>query len=109
MQKFRRKIVINFLSIRFNMCFGCLKEQSHRDGSFEYPQHMFWLRNNKMIFSYTLFPGGPNLQVSCFSEIFFTFSLKEWNKKGSINAISLKKVIKCLRMLSFYFVSQLIL
>ena len=25
------------------MCFGC----SHRDGSFEYPQHVFWLRNKK--------------------------------------------------------------
>ena len=23
------------------MCFGCSKEQSYRDGSFEYPQHMF--------------------------------------------------------------------
>ena len=29
------------------MCFGCSKEQSHQDGSFEHPQHMFWLRNNK--------------------------------------------------------------
>ena len=29
------------------MCFGCSKEPSHRDGSFEYPQHMFWLRNKK--------------------------------------------------------------
>ena len=29
------------------MCFGCSKEPSHPDGSFEYPQHMFWLRNKK--------------------------------------------------------------
>ena len=29
------------------MCFGCSKELSHRDSSFEYPQHMFRLRNNK--------------------------------------------------------------
>ena len=29
------------------MCFGCLKEPSHRDGSFEYPQHMFWMRNKE--------------------------------------------------------------
>ena len=29
------------------MCLGCSKEPSHRDGSFEYPQHMFWLRNKK--------------------------------------------------------------
>ena len=39
-----------FLSISFNMCFGCSKEQSHQDGSFEYPQHMFWLRNKKINF-----------------------------------------------------------
>ena len=29
------------------MCFGCSKEPSHRDCSFEYPQHMFWLSNKK--------------------------------------------------------------
>ena len=32
------------------MCFGCSKEPSHRDSSFEYPQHMFWLRNKKNYF-----------------------------------------------------------
>ena len=40
------------------MCFVCLKEPSHRDGSFEYPQHMFWLRNKKINFSYALLSGG---------------------------------------------------
>ena len=39
------------------MCFGCSKEPSHRDGSFEYPQHMFWLRNEKMIFIDKLLSG----------------------------------------------------
>ena len=39
--------MIIFLSISLNMCFRCSKEQSHQDGSFEYPQHMFWLRNKK--------------------------------------------------------------
>ena len=29
------------------MSFGCSKEPSHPNGSFEYPQHMFWLRNKK--------------------------------------------------------------
>ena len=29
-----------------------------RDGSFEYPQHMFWLRNKKLIFNYTLYSSG---------------------------------------------------
>ena len=33
------------------MCFGCSKEPSHRDGSFEYPQHMFWMRNKENSFS----------------------------------------------------------
>ena len=43
------------------MCFGCSKEPSHRDGPFEYPQHMFWLRNKKNNFSYAayaLLSGG---------------------------------------------------
>ena len=35
------------------MCFGWSKEPSHWDGSFDYPQHMFWLRNKKIIFKYT--------------------------------------------------------
>ena len=29
------------------MCVGCSKEPSHEDGSFEFPQHMVWLRNKK--------------------------------------------------------------
>ena len=29
------------------MCFGCPKEPSYWEGSFEHPQHMFWLRNKK--------------------------------------------------------------
>ena len=32
------------------VCFGCSKEPSHWDGSFEYPQHMFWLKNKKINF-----------------------------------------------------------
>ena len=42
--------MIIFLAISLNMCFGCSKEPSHRDGSFEYPQHMFLLRNKKINF-----------------------------------------------------------
>ena len=45
-----RNIVNNFLPICFNICFGCSKEPSHWDGSFEYPQNMFWLRNKKINF-----------------------------------------------------------
>ena len=40
------------------MCFGCSKEPSHRDGSFEYPQHMFWTRNEENSFQYALLSGG---------------------------------------------------
>ena len=40
------KLLCFCLPIDLNICFGCLKEPSHRDGSFEHPQHMFWLRNN---------------------------------------------------------------
>ena len=46
-KKIHRKIVIIFLSISLNLCFVCLKELSHLDDSFEYPQHRFWLRNKK--------------------------------------------------------------
>ena len=42
--------MIVLLSISLNIRFGYSKEPSHRDGSFEYPQHMFWLRNQKIIF-----------------------------------------------------------
>ena len=52
------KIVIFFLPISLNMCFGCLKEPSHWDGSFEYPQHMFWMRNKENIFQYALLSEG---------------------------------------------------
>ena len=57
-QNIQHKIAIIFLSISLNMCFGCSKEPSLRDGSFEYPQHMIWLRNKKIIFSYALLSGG---------------------------------------------------
>ena len=40
----------NFLLVSFYIFFGCSKEPSHLDGSFEYPQHMFWLRIKKSNF-----------------------------------------------------------
>ena len=39
--------IFHFLLIRFNMCFGCSKKKSHGNDSFDYPQHMFWMRNKK--------------------------------------------------------------
>ena len=50
MKFYLRKIVIIFLPLNLNMCFGCSKEPSHRDGSFEYPQHMFWMINEENSF-----------------------------------------------------------
>ena len=35
---------------RPGICFGSSIEPFHWDGSFEYPQHMFWLRNMKISF-----------------------------------------------------------
>ena len=57
----QRKIVNIFLSICFNICFGCSKELSHWDGSFEYPQHVLVvcflfdaLHPSQQIFSHVL-------------------------------------------------------
>ena len=58
---FECKIIIIFLLISLNICFRCSKEPSHRDSSFEYPQHMFWLKNKKFNFNYTLLSGGLNV------------------------------------------------
>ena len=52
------KIVNIFLFISFNICFGCSKELSHRDDTFEYPQHMFLLRSKKINFNYALFSNS---------------------------------------------------
>ena len=37
-----------FLIHQFKHVFGYSKIPSHCDGSFEYPQHMFWLRDKKI-------------------------------------------------------------
>ena len=61
------------------MCFECSKEPCHRDGSFEYPQHMFWLRNKKNNFqlhTFILGPGVPIPLVQVF--IIFYFSTKAY-------------------------------
>ena len=49
-KNFQHTVLSNFLPISFNIWFGCSKGLgAHWDGSFEYPQHMFWMRNKKSI------------------------------------------------------------
>ena len=54
------------------MCFGCSKEPSHRDGSFEYPKHMFWMSNIENSFPiHTLIwrPVSANcVRIYCYRE-----------------------------------------
>ena len=46
------------------MCFGCSNEPSNGDGSFEYPKHMFWLRNKKYNFQLRTLIWGHGLVTS---------------------------------------------
>ena len=41
-------IKLLFMYNSLNVSFGCSKEPSHRDGSFEYPQHILLLRYKKI-------------------------------------------------------------
>ena len=77
-KKCQRKSVSIFLSINLNMCFRCLKEPSHWDGSFEYPQQMLWLRNKKIIFCYALLSVGP--VISMLTTGYFFFFLEQMRK-----------------------------
>ena len=43
------KIMENFFDINFNICFGWSKEPSNWDDSFEYLNHMYWLKIWKVI------------------------------------------------------------
>ena len=52
-------LVYIFLTISFNMFFGCSKEPYHWDSSFEYPQHMFWSKNKKFVFLLHTFNKMP--------------------------------------------------
>ena len=63
---FQGQIFNIFLSISFNICFGYWKEQSQWDGTFEYPQHIFWLRNkNKAFLTHSCLEGCPYRSMSC--------------------------------------------
>ena len=77
-----RKIAIIVLFISLNMYFGCSKEPSHRDGSFEYPQHMFWLRNKKINFQLRTLIWGPGRDLEkLFGEwapFVFHYAVSNW-------------------------------
>ena len=64
-KKSQHKIVNTFSPILIGICFGCSKEPSHWDGSFEYPQHMFWLRNKKKN------SVSQPLLKSCYNDLIF--------------------------------------
>ena len=34
-------VIFSKITISFNICLGCSKEPYHREGSLEYPQHIF--------------------------------------------------------------------
>ena len=79
---FKRKIVIIFLPINLNMCFGCSKEPSPWDGSFEYPQHMVCLRTEKNYFQLRTLIWRPELWYILFTKhiigipfVYETFSM----------------------------------
>ena len=84
-----RKNVNIFLSISKNICFGCSKELSHWDGSFEYPQHMFWLRNKKKYFSIMHSYLKAWIQI-CLKVLFFLIAqpnLMLWVLKGTVSVM----------------------
>ena len=59
------------------MCFGCSKEPSHWDCSFEYPQHMFWLRNKKKnSVAHSYLRAKSTKKSSTFSN----FAAPKWNQ-----------------------------
>ena len=66
---FERRKVIIFLPVNLKKYFVCSKEPSHEDGSFDYPQHMFWLRNKKnSVELRTLYLGAYNNNASSYLE-----------------------------------------
>ena len=73
-QFYKRTIANIFLSISSILCFGCSKEPSHRDGSFEYPQHMFWMRNKENRFPICTLIWRPGIHVPRLAGISGTIS-----------------------------------
>ena len=61
------------------MCFGCSKEPSQCDGSFEYPQHMCRLRNKRKILNHILLSGGVMIDLTTVAKLARSLRLREVN------------------------------
>ena len=91
----KQKKISIILSISLNMCFWCSKELSHWDGSFEYPQYMFWLRNKKNNFQLRTLIWRPVL--SWFPRKYgLTF-----HELSSLIIFSCNKIWKCFLLKNF--------
>ena len=89
----------NFFSISNNICFGFSKELSHWDGAYEYPQHVFWMRNKKLFLVHILIGiasikhirnkisnthgWSPNVVKMIFHTLMNCFNRKEFAPYGS--------------------------
>ena len=74
--------------------FWVLKEPSHRDGSFEHQQHLFWLRNKKKIHFHTLI-WGPVKAV---------FTVQNYDPQLQIESVSMfikKSALYCVAMIQY--------
>ena len=73
---YERKIVIIFLPTNLNICFGCSKELSHCDGTFEYPQHMFWMRNKENSYPIHTLIWRPDEMTLLKEDLLFSYTCK---------------------------------
>ena len=75
------------------MSFGCSKELSHREGSFEYPTHMFSLRNKKNNFLLRILICGPGMCRLIKSE-----HGKRQLTQSKSNSLPLEMICSCLEL-----------
>ena len=87
--------MITFLSISLNMCLGCSKKPSHRDDSFEYPQHMFCLRNKKNNFQSHTLNWGPEFIVHKGSYMCECSCIIEFIRQVEKKRLNVSLAIKC--------------
>ena len=78
MKFYLRKILTIFLPINLNMCFECSKEPSLRDGCFEYPKHMYWMRNKENNFPISNLIWRP----ASIPQETYSFVIFQWEGRG---------------------------